>query len=50
MAKPMLLPGAGGNVMPLRVFERLYPKHMNLNGEPTGLETSTTKLTADNGM
>ena len=35
--------------MPLRVFERLYPKQMNLNGEPTGLETSTTKLTAYNG-
>ena len=42
--------GAGGNVMPLRVFERLYPKQMNLNGEPTGMETSTTKLTAYNGM
>ena len=36
--------------MPLRVFERLYPKQMNLNGEPTGLETSTTKFTAYNGM
>ena len=29
--------------MALRVFERLYPKLLNLNGEPTGLETSTTK-------
>ena len=28
----------GGNVMPLRVFEGLYPKQMNLNGEPTGIE------------
>ena len=36
--------------MPLRVFERLYPKQMNLNGKPTGLETSTVKLTAYNGM
>ena len=36
--------------MLLRVFEKLYPKQMNLNGEPTGLETSTTKLTAYNGM
>ena len=41
---------AGGNVMALSVFERLYPKQINLNGEPTGLETSTTKLTAYNGM
>ena len=41
---------AGGNVMPLKVFERLYPKQMNLNGEPTGLETITTKLTPYNGM
>ena len=31
------------NVMPFSVFERLYHKQ-NLNGEPTGLETSTTKL------
>ena len=28
--------GASGNVMHLRVFERLYPKQINLNGEPTG--------------
>ena len=42
--------GVNGNVIPLRVFERLYPKQMNLNGETTGLETSTTKLTAYNGM
>ena len=35
--------------MPLRVFERLYPKQINLNGEPKGLETRTTKLTAYNG-
>ena len=41
---------AGGNVMSLKVFERLYPKQMNLNGEPTGLEISITKLTAYNGM
>ena len=35
--------------MPSRVFERLYPKQMNLNGEPTVLETSTTRLTEYNG-
>ena len=40
---------AGGNVMPLQVFQRLFPKQMNLNGEPTVLETSTIKLTAYNG-
>ena len=40
---------AGGNVMPPRWFERLYPKQINLNGEPRGLETSTSKLTAYNG-
>ena len=33
-----------------RVFERPYLKQMNLNGEPTGLKTSTTKLIAYNGM
>ena len=42
--------GAGVNVMSCRVFERLYPKQMNLNGEPTGLATSTAKLTAYYGM
>ena len=36
-------------MMSLRVFERLYPKQINKTGEPTGLETSTTKLTAYNG-
>ena len=40
----------GGNVMPLRVFEGLYPKQMNLNDEPTGLETGITKLTVYNGI
>ena len=39
----------GGNVMPLRVFERLYPNQINMKGEPTGLEPSSTCLTAYNG-
>ena len=37
-------------MIPLRVFERLYPKQMNLNGKPTEWETSTIQLTAYNGM
>ena len=41
--------GAGGNVMPLRVFERLYPNQIDMKGEPTGLEPSGTCLTAYNG-
>ena len=36
--------------MPLRVFEILYHKQRNLNGEPTGLQTSTSKLTAYSRM
>ena len=40
----------GGNVMFPRVFERLYPKQMNLNGEPTGLESNAIKHTTYNGM
>ena len=40
--------GAGGNVMPLRVFERLHPRKMDQNGKPIGLEASKTQLTAYN--
>ena len=40
----------GGNIMSLRVFKRLYPKQMNLNGEPTGLETNSIKLPGYSGM
>ena len=39
---------AGGNVMPLRVFERLCPKQIIMNSEPTRVETSSTKVTAYN--
>ena len=41
--------GAGGNVMPLKVFERLYPNQINMKGKPTGLEPSSTCPTAYNG-
>ena len=37
-------------VMSLRCLRDYTPKQMSLNGEPTGLETRTTKLTAYNGM
>ena len=40
--------GAGGNVMPLSIYEQLYPRKINYKGEPIGLETSTTHLTAYN--
>ena len=38
--------GAGGNVMLLRVSERLYPSQIDMKGEPTGLEPSGTCLPA----
>ena len=41
--------GAGGNIMPLRVFKRLHPKKMDWNGNPIDLEASKTQLTAYNG-
>ena len=41
--------GAGGNVMSLSILEQLYPRKINYKGEPTGLQASTTCLTAYNG-
>ena len=41
--------GAGGNVMPLRTFTKLFPKRFDTDGHPTGLAPSTTCLTAYNG-
>ena len=41
--------GAGGNVMPLRAFAKLFPRHINADGSPRGLKSSTTRLTAYNG-
>ena len=29
--------GAGGNVMPLCAFTKLFPRHINTNGSPRGL-------------
>ena len=36
--------GAGGNVMLLRFFERLYPNQIDMKGDPTGLQPSSTCL------
>ena len=41
--------GAGGNVMPLQAFTKLFPRHINSDGLATGLKPSTTCLTAYNG-
>ena len=41
--------GAGGNVMPLCAFAKLFPRHINADGSPRGLKSSTTCLTAYNG-
>ena len=41
--------GAGGNVMPLHAFAKLFPRCINIDGSPRGLKLSTTHLTAYNG-
>ena len=41
--------GAGGNVMPLRAFAKLFPRRINADGSPRGLKSSTICLTAYNG-
>ena len=41
--------GAGGNVMPLRTFAKLFPERFDMDGNPTGLSPSSTRLTAYNG-
>ena len=41
--------GAGGNVMPLQAFAKLFPRCINADGSPRGLKPSTTCLTAYNG-
>ena len=41
--------GAGGNVMPLCAFAKLFPRCINADGSPRGLKSSTTHLTAYNG-
>ena len=42
--------GAGGNVMPLHAFAKLFPRRINADGSPRGLKSSTTRLTAYNGF
>ena len=41
--------GAGGNVMPLRAFAKLFPNWLMKTGMPTGLQKCNTKLRAYNG-
>ena len=41
--------GAGGNVLPLCVFQHLYPDQIRPAGLPTGLDHVNTRLTAYNG-
>ena len=39
---------AGGNVMPLHTFAKLFLRHINADGSPRGLKSSMTHLTAYN--
>ena len=41
--------GAGGNVMPLRVFRKMHPSMLDENRTPVGLASPHTRLTAYNG-
>ena len=41
--------GAGGNIMPLHAFAKLFPRCINTDGSPRGLKSSTTHLTAYHG-
>ena len=40
--------GAGGNVLPLHVFQHLYPNQISPAGLPTGLDHVSTRLTTYN--
>ena len=40
--------GAGGNVLPLSVFQHLYPNQISPDGLPTSLDHVSTRLTAYN--
>ena len=40
---------AGGNVMPLHAFTKLFPKRVSHDGKPTSLYPCRTHLTAYNG-
>ena len=39
---------AGSNIIPLCVFAKLFPRHINTDGSPRGLKSSMTHLTAYN--
>lgn len=41
--------GAQGNVLPLRIYSKIFPDHIDDDGLPTGTARSQTKLTAYNG-
>jgi len=41
--------GSGGNTLPKRLFEKLFPKQLDSEGNPTGLLPTKTRLTAYNG-
>ena len=41
--------GASGNVMPLCIFTKLFPRHITRDGKPTGLHPCNATLTAYNG-
>ena len=41
--------GAGGNVLPLHVFQHLYPDQISPAGLPTGLDHVSTRLRVYNG-
>ena len=41
--------GAGGNILPLRVFSQMYPDSVDRQGLPLGLTQTQTQLFAYNG-
>ena len=41
--------GASGNVMPLHIFAKLWPRHITRDGKPNGLHPCDTTLTAYTG-
>ena len=41
--------GAGGNILPLRLFRQMYPEQIDQQGLPTGLTPTPTRLFAYNG-
>ena len=40
--------GAGGNILPLHVFQHIYPNWISPDDLPTGLDHVSTRLTANN--